>query len=383
MCPRGHRTTRRPQVSITSRTPLLPPRLLARAAARPRPWARAGLGGSGQAGSALGSFGRHRGTEGPRLPTSPPRCHPASVQPSRELGLAQPCPCCSPSPHRRDQVGTGFLCQVEQSQVEAVTQETEQGHPRGCSSMPATRGSPKPSTPGDRAGTAPRGAPLSESGSAPERGHPPFPHSPSPSPTHAHQHPQGAQSCRGAPPAPCPRPVTPTPAPPGPHLQSHPVSHRDVSPGVVTSRPFVPDTCQPKPRSSPVRCHPFPRRSLRLTGLPVRAEPAEPPRPASPGAARPRPAPPRYPPRPGTLPPPPGCPTRAATGRPGKKIPSLGFGGNTPQRVPGGGSSLWSVPRLRCHRIPAPRPQTGSRPLTKTAPRHPHPRGLTCWAVKI
>lgn len=99
-----------------------------------------------------------------------------------------------------------------------------------------------------------------------------------------------------------------TPTPGGPRLlitHHSRVSHRDVPPGVVTSRPFGPrhSSAQTSAKSHPVS--PPSARPPSLPGLPVRADPPEPPRPASPGAARPRPAPPlpRY--RPGTAPVPP------------------------------------------------------------------------------
>lgn len=104
------------------------------------------------------------------------------------------------------------------------------------------------------------------------------------------------------------------------------------------------------------------------------ADPPEPPRPASPGPARPRP---------GTPPPPPGCPTTATTGRPGKRFPSLGFRVNTPQRLAGGGSGLCLSLGSGVTSSPLCVPKLVSRPLTKTAPGHPHPRGLTCWTIKI
>lgn len=144
-------------------------------------------------------------------------------------------------------------------------------------------------------------------GSAPSEG---IFHSPIPiTPPHAREHPKGTQGCWGVPDRATCHLGTPTSGALRP-LLTHPcqVSHRDVPPGVVTPRPFAPDTRQPKPRTpprvSPPPAVPIPppvpapypasrcertRRSLRVLRAP---EPLGPARP-----------------RPDLLPPPPGCPT--------------------------------------------------------------------------
>lgn len=258
--------------------------------------------------------------------------------------------------------------------------------------MPATPQSPAPGNP---SGTAPWGPPAvsREAGdSAPSEGNiPPFPH-PHPPSTHMNT-PRELRDAGGH-----LLPPTPDLSPRHPHTWRPQAPHHPSLPGLPPGRPsgrchppalWPPTLVSPNLSQAPSCVTPSARpRSpggpRALPGLPVRADPPEPPRPASPGAARPRPAPPRRAP-PRYPPSAPGLPNQSHNRPPWKEVSIMRLPSEHPAATDGRrqqqplvcpSAQVSPHPRSVPHKLV-------SRPLIKTVSGHPHPRGLTRWAIKI